>query len=85
MTTAERGYGYEHRKLRERWRPRVERGDVACSRCGLPIEPGAAWDLAHDPADRSRWIGPQHAACNRNTVAERRQRKRRPHWRSLSW
>jgi len=74
VSTADRGYGYAHRRLRERWRERVERGEVFCShpRCGLQILPGQEWDLAHDPMDRSRWLGPQHAVCNRNTTLEKR-------------
>ena len=90
MTTAERGYGYAHRALRERWRKRVERGGVFCThpRCGLEILPGEPWDLAHDPADRSRWIGCQHARCNRNTSLERRLRgsgSRGFRYRSPAW
>jgi hypothetical protein len=83
-------YGYEHRRLRERWRPRVERGEVACClpRCGLPIQPGEPWDLAHDPMDPTRWLGPAHARCNRNTALERKlhgRRRRGFHYRSPAW
>lgn len=85
MSTVDRGYGYAHMALRERWRPRVEAGAVACSHpwCGLPILPGEKWDLAHDPADRTRWAGPQHARCNRDARLVRRMRgRRRFHWRN---
>jgi hypothetical protein len=83
-------YGGEHQRLRARWRPRVERGEVACCLpyCGHVIVPGEAWDLAHDPMDPSRWLGPAHARCNRNTTLERRLRGRRPggwRWRSPEW
>jgi hypothetical protein len=83
-------YGYKHRQLREKWRHRVDRGVVACChpRCGLPILPGEEWDLAHDPADSGRHIGPQHAACNRNTTLEKRlngSRKGGFRWRSPEW
>jgi hypothetical protein len=95
MTTAQRGYGYEHRKLRESWRPRVEAGQVACSLCGLMIEPGQEFDLAHDPMDSRRYLGPAHARArhcltggNRNTALEKRLHGRRRkgfHWRSELW
>ena len=90
MTTAERGYGYAHVKLREQWRARVEAGVVRCAhpQCGRMILPGEAWDLGHDPADRSRHVGPMHARCNRNTAVERRLHgrvKRGFRWRSPEW
>lgn len=82
-------YGYEHRRLREQWRPRVERGEVACAcGCGRMIPPGAAWDLGHDPMDKRRYLGPMLAACNRNTALERRlhgRRRRGFHYRSPAW
>ena len=95
MTTVERGYGYTHQRMRADWRPRVESGAVACCLCGLIIEPGQPFDLAHDPADRTRYLGPAHARArhclrggNRNTVLEKRLRGRRRrgfHWRSPAW
>jgi len=88
-------YGYAHRALRERWRPRVERGEVACSLCGRMIERGAPWDLAHDPMDRTRYLGPAHARArhcltggNRNTTLEKKLQglgRRGFHWRSSAW
>jgi hypothetical protein len=65
-------YGYAHRKLREQWRIRVERGQVACAYCGRMIAPGDDWHLAHDPADATRYIGAAHARCNCNTTLEKR-------------
>ena len=88
LSTRERGYGSEHRALRERWRPRVQAEDVFCARCGLLILADEAWDLAHDPMDRTRWLGPMHAHCNRNTALEKRLRGRRKggfRWRSAEW
>jgi hypothetical protein len=71
-------YGHSHRKLREQWRPRVERGEVACCcGCGQVIWQGEAWDLGHDPLDPSRYLGPMRARCNRNTAREKRLRGRR--------
>ena len=72
-SSTERGYGREHRKLRDEWKPRVEAGEVHCARpgCGKLIEPGSAWDLGHNP-DRS-YRGPEHRTCNRATRGERRK------------
>ena len=83
-------YGYEHRRLRERWRPRVEAAQVFCAhpRCGRMILAGEAWDLGHDPYDPSRWLGPMHASCNRSTTLEKRLRgrgRRTFRWRNPEW
>jgi hypothetical protein len=43
-----RGYGKVHRRLRAKWKPRVEAGGVNCARCGRPIGRGEPFDLAHD-------------------------------------
>jgi hypothetical protein len=64
-TTAERGYGWEHRKQREALRPTVEAGKATCWRCQLPIKPRDPWDLGHDDNDRTRYRGPEHVSCNR--------------------
>lgn len=90
MSTRKRKYGYAHRVLREKWRKKVERGVVFCShpRCGRLIEPGEAWDLAHDPADDRRYAGPQCASCNRDTTLERRlngSQKGGFRWQSPEW
>ena len=53
--------------MRRRWEPAVAGGGVNCSRCQEPIEPGTPWDLGHS-ADRTRWTGPEHRACNRATI-----------------
>lgn len=66
-TTSQRGYGPDHRALREQYRPLVEAGDVRCWRCGELIAPGDAWDLGHDDRDRSVYRGPEHRAHNRAT------------------
>ena len=67
-TSTQRGYGTEHRNLRNQWRPQVEAGTVHCARCGRPIQPGQPWDLGHDDHDRTRYRGPEHARCNRATA-----------------
>lgn len=67
-TTAQRGYGATHQHMREAWRPAVQAGRVHCARCGRPIRPGQLWDLGHHDRDRTRYTGPEHAACNRRTA-----------------
>lgn len=76
-STAERGYGSAHQRLRKWWTPRVERGEVDCARCGRWIAPGSEWDLGHDDHDRSRYSGPEHQACNRATSGRRVRRPAR--------
>ena len=69
LTTAERGYGYKHRKLREQWRLQVEAGLVDCASCHEPVESDDRWDLGHTP-DRTDWTGPEHVWCNRSTTVK---------------
>lgn len=70
-TRQQRGYTAEHDRLRERWRPRVERASVNCHAkvcvmvSGRLILPGQPWDLGHTD-DRTAWTGPEHAPCNRS-------------------
>ncbi|WP_395705136.1 hypothetical protein [Rhodococcus ruber] len=71
-TSTQRGYGRDHRNMREAWRPMVEAGTVRCARCGRPIRPGQPWDLGHDDHDRSRYRGPEHQGCNRATAGRTR-------------
>jgi predicted nucleic acid-binding Zn ribbon protein len=72
---AERGYGREHFRLRAAWKPQVATGTVACARCGELIAPGERWDLDHDDNDRSSYLGPSHARCNRATTRHRVERE----------
>lgn len=63
-TTAERGYGKEHRDERTRWQKLIDAGaPVHCARCGTPIHPGTEWHLDHAD-DRSRYLGPSCKRCN---------------------
>jgi hypothetical protein len=66
-TTAERGYGADHERLRARWAPIVAAGRVNCARCHEQILPADAWDLGHSDTDRTQYGGPEHRACNRAT------------------
>jgi hypothetical protein len=75
MSRASDGYGTAHRAARERWRYLVERGQVACARCGKPILPGSRWHLDHAD-DRSGYLGPSHAACNLGAGAVKTNRAR---------
>lgn len=59
----DRGYARPHERLRENWRPQVERGEVDCARCAQRILPGQAWALDHTD-DRTGYLGPSHATCN---------------------
>lgn len=62
-TTPQKGYGYQHQKLRAQWEPRVQAGTVNCARCTHPILPGQPWQLGHAD-DRRSYNGPEHARCN---------------------
>ena len=62
-TREQRGYDYQHRKLRERWAQRVAAGDINCARCGERISPLEDWHLDHTD-DRTGYLGPSHPACN---------------------
>lgn len=71
-TTYQRGYGHRHRRLRERWQTKIDRGAIACWRCGNPIPPNDpdAWDLGHDDTDRTVYRGPECRRCNRSAGAQ---------------
>lgn len=69
-TTGQRGYGYAHKRERAKWKPRVERAETSCAKCGQLIDPGEPWDLGHTD-DRTGWTGPEHADCNRRDGARR--------------
>jgi hypothetical protein len=71
-------YDRKHRAERERHRPSVERGEWDCQEviCLMPsrwIEPGMAWDLAHDRSIPGAYLGPAHEKCNRTEGAIARQ------------
>jgi hypothetical protein len=81
MTTTQLGYGRPHQRRRKYAAAAVVRGEAFCAapHCKHPrgrwIAPSEPWDLGHDPVDRTRYLGPMHRACNRNTVLERSIRR----------
>ena len=67
-STSARGYGWAHQQRRARLAPLVNAGMYACARCGERILPGALWDLGHvDESGKTRYSGPEHRRCNRQT------------------
>ena len=75
-----RGYGSDHKKMRERVARIVESGRAVCWRCLMPIDPSEAWDLGHDDNDRSRYNGPEHRRCNRATAGRKKQQVHSRRW-----
>jgi hypothetical protein len=79
-STTARGYGTQHQRLREKWRPKVEAGGVACGYCGLLIAPGTAWHLGHPNDRKDLPPTPWHRKCNTTfaaTVTKRRRTQER--------
>lgn len=82
-TSAERGYGGAHKRLRKQLEPHVASGQATCWRCNQPIRADEPWDLGHDDNDRTRYRGPEHAnRCNRaaagRKAAANRTARQRP-------
>jgi hypothetical protein len=76
-STARRGYGAAHARLRKSWARRIEAGEaVPCARCGLPITAGMHWDLGHVDGSRTEHSGPEHRRCNRATASRQPRRRR---------
>ena len=73
-----RGYSDAHVARRRQLEPRVATGQVACSRCGQPIQPGQPWHLDHTD-DRRGYLGPAHATCNLRAAANKTNGTRREH------
>ncbi len=82
-TTTDRGYGPEHRALRDDWARELKKvGSLPCARCGQPIHHGDNWDLGHTD-DRTAYHGPEHQRCNRADGGRRRHRPPTPVRRTL--
>jgi hypothetical protein len=73
-STAARGYGAAHQKLRARLLPHAY--GQPCTRCGGPMHPGQALHLDHTDT-RDGYAGFAHAACNRKAGARKGQRRQR--------
>jgi hypothetical protein len=70
-SSADRGYGTRHQRIRAAHAPLVLAGGVRCARCGELIAPNEEWDMGHVDGDRSRYSGPEHAFCNRSAGGTR--------------
>jgi hypothetical protein len=74
-STVQRGYGRDHRRMREAVKLVVSGGKAKCWRCNRAITPLEPWDLGHRP-DRNGWAGPEHRICSRRSgLAEQRRRQ----------
>jgi len=71
VSATARGYGRDHKKLREQWEPLVATGSVRCWRCHEFISPGVKWHLGHDDFNRGVYRGPEHAKCNLSGAAKK--------------
>lgn len=69
----QRGYTYQHTRLRASWAHRVATGQVNCAKCGHLIAPDTPWDLGHTD-DRTQWTGPEHQLCNRQAAGHKAHR-----------
>lgn len=72
-----------HKRERQRWAPVVASGNGWCAEriCLMPtrwLDPGQPWDLAHDHARGTGYLGPAHRKCNRAEGAARGNRARHP-------
>ena len=70
-SSAKRGYGAEHRRVREQWAARLQRdGGATCCICGHWIDVDESWHLDHTP-ERDGYRGVAHATCNKRDGAKR--------------
>jgi hypothetical protein len=91
-STTAKGYGWQHQKLRAALLRALVPGSP-CPRCNQPMWPGIqALDLGHeDGSGKTRYVGLEHATCNRvagakfgnrlrgrdGTITRQRERRRR--------
>lgn len=68
-TTAERGYGAAHQRMRRALLAAFEDGQP-CARCGRPMTGDQPLDLDHTD-DRTGYLGLSHRRCNRATYSQR--------------
>ena len=72
-SSTKRGYGAQHRKLREALLPKAY--GQPCARCGRPMLPGQALHLDHTDT-RTGYLGFSHKHCNMVAAARNSTRKR---------
>jgi hypothetical protein len=64
----ERGYGYQHQKLKKQLLPAAY--GKPCARCGLPMLKGQKLHLDHND-DRTGYLGFSHERCNLRAAARK--------------
>jgi DNA-directed RNA polymerase subunit RPC12/RpoP len=69
-STAARGYGAAHQRLRRQLLGAFEPGQP-CARCGKPIASADDAQLGHLDGDRGRYRGLEHVRCNEATSGRR--------------
>jgi hypothetical protein len=63
-TSAQRGYGAAHQRLRADYQRRMDDGErFTCWRCGCAIDP-TDWTLGHCDDDRAMYHGPECPPCD---------------------
>lgn len=71
-STAERGYGTEHRRIRAQLVAALSAGHaLQCWRCGTTITRPDQFDVGHDDNNRAITRGPECRPCNRATAGRR--------------
>lgn len=75
-STAKRGYGSRHQRLRASWQRRINAGEhVVCATCPTVITSTTSWQLGHDH-ERGGYLGPQCTPCNTSDGGRRGARTR---------
>ena len=72
--TTARGYGYEHRRIRQALLTTLAPG-TPCPHCQRPMDASMALDLDHTD-DRRGYRGLAHRTCNRRAGAHKRNAMR---------
>ena len=78
--TSKRGYGAHHQAVRKSLAPAVAAGKVKCARCGFRILKDEAWDLGHVDGNKTKYRGPEHVDCNRDTKSKTPKRRQSRRW-----
>lgn len=82
LPSNQRGYGYQHQRLRRALLADAIGRD--CPHCGLPMLAGEPLDLDHT-TDRNGYRGMAHASCNRSEGAKRGNAMRKAEIKSREW